>query len=79
MLIHHIDPITKIYTHSEELEVEVENSTSLELPKITEHYTVALIDGEWVSVLKPDRQVIDNEIVVDEPIIEETPAEPPVG
>jgi hypothetical protein len=78
MLIHHVDPITKIYTHSEELEAEVENSTSLQLPEITEHYTVALIDGEFVSVLKPDRQVINNEIIVDEPIIEEAPAEQPV-
>jgi hypothetical protein len=66
MLIHHFDPDTKVYVSSEELESEVEFSTSQTLPEITENYTVAFIDGAWVSVLKSDRQIIDNAIVITE-------------
>ena len=66
MLIHHFDPDTKVYVSSEELEAEVENSTSQTLPEITENYTVAFIDSAWVSVLKSDRQIIDNTIVITE-------------
>jgi hypothetical protein len=62
MLFHKIDPITKIYIESVEAEVQPEHSTDKDLPEITEHYTVAFIDGEFVSVLKPDLQIIDNEI-----------------
>lgn len=64
MLIHHYDPITKIYTHSEESESLVDNSTDLSLPELTYYYTVAFIDNKWVSVLKPGFEV-QNNIIVD--------------
>lgn len=63
MLFHKFDPATKIYTEGVEAELQPESSTDKALPEITEHYTVAFIDGEWVSVLKPELQIIDNEIV----------------
>ena len=66
MLIHHFDSDTKVYVSSEELEAEVENSTSLPLPETTENYTVAFIDNTWVSVLRSDRQIIDNTIIITE-------------
>lgn len=50
MLFHKFDPITKIYTESVEAELQ------------PEHYTVAFIDGEFVSVLKPELEIVDNEI-----------------
>lgn len=62
MLFHKFDPATKIYTESVEAELQPEHSTDKDLPEITEHYTVAFIDGEFVSVLKPELQIIDNEI-----------------
>lgn len=62
MLFHKFDPVTKIYTESVESEEQPENSTDKTLPEITEHYTVAFIDGEFVSVLKPELQIVDNKI-----------------
>jgi hypothetical protein len=62
MLFHKFDPITKIYTESVEADVQPEHSTDKALPEITEHYTVAFIDDEFVSVLKPELQIVDNEI-----------------
>lgn len=63
MLFHKFDPIAKIYTESVEADIQPEHSTDKALPEITEQYTVAFIDGEFVSVLKPELQIIDNEIV----------------
>lgn len=71
MLFHKFDPITKIYTESVEAELQPEHSTDKALPEITEHYTVAFIDGEFVSVLKPELQIIDNEIRLIEKIQEQ--------
>ena len=62
MLFHKFDSSSKIYTESVEAESQPENSTDKALPEITEHYTVAFLDEEWVSVLKPELQIIDNEI-----------------
>ena len=62
MLFHKFDPVTKMYTESVEAELQPEHSTDKALPEITEHYTVALIEGEFVSVLKPELEIIDNEI-----------------
>lgn len=54
MLIHHFDPQTKIYTHSEEAEAVVENSTDVALPELDSIYTAAFIDGRWLSVMRPE-------------------------
>lgn len=62
MLFHKFDPDTKIYIESVEADIQPEHSTDKALPEITEQYTVAFIDGEFVSVLKPDLEIIDNEI-----------------
>lgn len=67
MLFHKFDPITNIYIESIEVDIQPENSTEKALPEITEHYTVALIGGEFVSVLKPELQIIDNKIKKQEP------------
>lgn len=62
MLYHKFDADTKIYTDSIEADEQPENSVSGVLPDITEHYTVACIDEQWISVLKPELEVIDNKI-----------------
>jgi hypothetical protein len=62
MLFHKFDADTKIYIESVEADEQPENSASGELPDITDHYTVAFIDGQWFSVLKPELEIIDNKI-----------------
>lgn len=71
MLFHKFDPISKIHTESIESDSQPEHSTDKHLPEITEHYTVAFIDGEWVSVLKPELEIINNEIKAVEKIQEQ--------
>lgn len=68
MLFHKFDPVTKIYIESVEAEAQPEHSTDKALPEITDHYTVAFINGEFVSVLKPDLEIIGNEIKVIEKV-----------
>lgn len=63
MLFHKFDLETNLYVESVELESQPENSTDTPLPEMTEHYTIALIEGSMVSVLKPEFEVINNEIV----------------
>ena len=62
MLYHKFDFKTKIYTESVESDSQPEHSTSKSLPEITEHYTVAFINEEWVSILKPEFEIIGNKI-----------------
>lgn len=62
MLFHKFDSETKIYIESVEAEERPESSTDKKLPEITEQYTVAFIDEEWISVLKPELEIIDNKI-----------------
>jgi hypothetical protein len=62
MLYHKYDPNSKIYTESVELEQQPEDSVLGNLPEITEQYTVAFLNGEWVSVLKPELEIVDNKI-----------------
>ena len=62
MLYHRFDAETKIYLDTIEAEEQPENSVSGVLPDITEHYTVAFIGDEWVSVLKPEYEILDNKI-----------------
>ena len=64
MLIHNYDPITKLYLSSQELETLPESATAQPLPEMTEDYTLAFIDGVWVTVLRPNRQIVNNQIVV---------------
>ena len=62
MIFHKFDLETNIYTGSEDLEEQPENSTSGSLPETTEFYTIALIEGEIVSVLRPEFTIIDEVI-----------------
>ena len=62
MLFHKFDPVTKIHTESIESGFQPEHSTTKILPEITEKYTVAFIDDEWVSVLRPEFEIVDNKI-----------------
>jgi hypothetical protein len=62
MLFHKFDADTKIFIESIESEEQPENSALGSLPDITEHYTVAFIGDEWVSVLKPESEILDNKI-----------------
>ena len=71
MLFHKFDAETKIFIESIESEEQPENSTDKILPEITEHYTVAFIDDEWVSVLKPTFEIVENKIELKETIQEE--------
>lgn len=71
MLFHKFDAETKIFIESIESEEQPENSTDKILPEITEHYTVAFIDDEWVSVLKPTFEIVENKIELKETTQEE--------
>lgn len=62
MTYHKYDPQTKIYIESVEADAEPSNSVSGKLPDLTTYYTVAYINNEWVSVLRPECQVVDNKI-----------------
>jgi hypothetical protein len=62
MLFHKFDADTKIFIESVETDEQPENSVSGDLPEITEQYTIAFIDNQWVSVLKPELEIIDNVI-----------------
>lgn len=71
MIYHKFDADSKIYIESVESEEQPENSVSGDLPDITEHYTIAFINNEWFSVLRPELQIIDGKIIkIEEPIIE---------
>ena len=62
MLYHKFDPKTKIYIESVEADQQPENSVMGILPDITDQYTVAFIDDQWVSVLKPELEIVENKI-----------------
>ena len=72
MMYHKFDADSKIYIESVESEEQPENSVSGVLPDITEHYTIAFINNEWFSVLRPELQIIDDKIVkIEQAITEE--------
>jgi hypothetical protein len=52
MLFHKYDADTKLYIESVEAEEQPENSVSGILPEMTDLYTIAFIENEWVSVLR---------------------------
>lgn len=62
MLYHKFDADTKIYLETVEADEQPENSVAGELPDITEHYTVAFMDDQWFSVLKPELEIVENKI-----------------
>jgi hypothetical protein len=62
MLYHKYDPQTLLYVESVEADKQPEHSIGGDLPDQTEHYTLAHIDGAWVSVLRPEFEIIDNTI-----------------
>ena len=63
MQYHKYDAQTFLYVETVEAEQQPENSVGGVLPEETEYYTLAFIDGVWVSVLRPELEIIDNQIV----------------
>ena len=62
MIFHTYDPITRLYIETIDIDSQPENSVEGKLPELTEFYTVARIDDTWVSVLRPEFEIINNEI-----------------
>jgi hypothetical protein len=60
---HRIDPVTKRYISTDDVFDPRGEYIEGPLPEITEKYTVAFIDGEWVSVLHENYEIVNNEIV----------------
>ena len=52
MTFHKYDTNTKLYTESVEAEEQPDNSVAGDLPEMTDFYTLAFVENEWVSVLK---------------------------
>jgi hypothetical protein len=63
MNYHKYDPNTGIYIESVESETPLDNAVTGYLPELTEFYTVAYLEGAWVSVLRPEFSIIENKIV----------------
>jgi hypothetical protein len=74
MKFHKYDPQTFLYVETVEAEQQPEHSVEGYLPGETEYYTIAFLDGVWVSVLRPEFEIIDNQIVeiVVEPVDQQT-------
>lgn len=62
MLYHKYDPETLLYVESVEADEQPEHSVAGALPDQTDHYTVAFVDDQWVSVLRPELEIVDNKI-----------------
>jgi hypothetical protein len=62
MLYHKIDPETGLYIESVESEEKPEGFVEGNLPEATEHYTLAYVNDEWISVLKKEYEIINNSI-----------------
>jgi hypothetical protein len=62
MLYHKYDPETLLYVESIEADEQPEHSVAGFLPDQTDHYTVAFVDDQWVSVLRPELEIVDNKI-----------------
>jgi hypothetical protein len=62
MKYHVYDPNTLLYIESIETEEQPENSVAGDLPDETEHYTLARVGEAWVSVLRPEYEIVDNKI-----------------
>lgn len=58
MLYHKYDPQTLLYVESVEAKEQPDNSVAGVLPDQTEHYTLAFINGQWASVLRPEIEIV---------------------
>jgi hypothetical protein len=58
------DSITGIYKKSIELDYQPEFSVTGHLPEETQYYTIAYINNEWVSVVRPEYEIIDDNFVL---------------
>jgi hypothetical protein len=63
MKYHKYDPQTFLYVETVESDVQPENSVSGDLPEMTQFYTLAYIENEWLSVVRPEYEIVDNEFV----------------
>jgi len=73
MKYHKYDLDTLLFVESVESEEQPEHSVAGDLPDQTEHYTLARIDDPWVSVLRPEFEIVDNQIQKKEqPSVEES-------
>lgn len=64
MSIYHIyDSTTFLYKETVTADVAPENSVEGFLPEQTEYYSIAYIDGSWVSVVNPKYEIVDNQFV----------------
>lgn len=72
MLYHKYNSQTLLYVESIETEEQPEHSVAGALPDQTEHYTLAFTDGQWVSVLRPEFEILNN-IIKEKPKSEPEP------
>jgi hypothetical protein len=63
MKYHKYDSQTFLYIETVESDVQPEFSVNGEIPEITEYYYIAFINNEWVSVVSPNYEIIDNQFV----------------
>lgn len=63
MKYHKYDSETYLYLETVETEIQPEFSVDGFLPEITEYYTIAFINNEWVSVINPKYEIINNQFV----------------
>jgi hypothetical protein len=63
MTYHLYDQVTGLYLETVEAEIQPSNSVSGSLPDRTDQYTIAFIDGDWVSVLRPELEISENKII----------------
>jgi hypothetical protein len=75
MKYHKYNPDTLLFVESVEFEEQPEHSVAGDLPDQTEHYTLARIDNAWVSVLRPEFEIVDNQIQKKE----QPPVEEPIS
>lgn len=66
MLFHKFDPATKLYTESVEADEQPENSVGGLLPDQTKFYTLAMDGDKWVSVIRPEVEIVNGAFVVPE-------------
>ena len=63
MKYHKYDHVSFLYIETVESENQPENSVSGYLPEITEYYSIAYMNGEWVSVVNPKYEIINDQFV----------------
>ena len=70
MLFHKFDPVTKLYTESVEADEQPENSVGGMLPDQTQFYTLAMEGDKWVSVVRPEYEIVDGvfmKVIIEQP------------